>query len=71
MGLMTVNKVRATIHEDGVVTVPNEDESGEPLKVGTIGCDGLKWTAQRDGERKKEAFPQRQDALRHLVDRSG
>ena len=69
MGLMTVNKVRATILEDGTVTVPGEDESGEPVKVGKIGREGQKWVAQRDGERKREAFPRRQDALRHLVDR--
>jgi hypothetical protein len=70
MGQMKFDGVRTTILDDGTVTVPSEDESGEPLKVGKLTRDGGKWVAVREGERRKEAFPRRQDALRHLVVRS-
>jgi hypothetical protein len=53
------------------VTVPGGDEKdAEPVVVGKLSRDGQKWVAQRDGARKKEAFPRRREALEHLVKRT-
>ena len=62
--------MRTTILDDGTVTVPSEDESGEPLKVGKITRDGGKWVAVKP-DRKKQAHARRKDALAWLVVRGG
>jgi hypothetical protein len=68
MGQMRVDGMRTTIREDGTVTVPgSEEQDAEPVVVGKLSRDGGKWVAQRDGERKKESFPRRREALAHLV----
>ena len=70
VGQMTFDGVRAMLAEDGTVTVPNEDESDEPITVGQLKRDGSKWVAVRDGDRKGQAFPRRKDALAYLVTRT-
>jgi hypothetical protein len=70
MGQMRFDGIRTTILDDGTVTVPSEDESGEPLKVGKISRDGQKWVAVMP-DRKKQSFPRRKDGLAWLVVRGG